>query len=117
MKSTIFSKLQNKYYNEIVLAFRNTDYITLNREDYLRLQDVLDILTERGYLVNIESDNEIVYYKEGNFSDFDRWQKDIAREKRRLSRREWYIAVISAIIGALIGLIPSVLTWIEGLLK
>lgn len=31
------------------------------------------------------------------------------KEKKKLSRREWYIAVISAIIGAAIGLIPTII--------
>ena len=31
------------------------------------------------------------------------------KEQKKLSRREWKIAIISAIIGAIIGLIPSIL--------
>ena len=41
-------------------------------------------------------------------SYFER-KKKYEKEKRKLSRREWRIAIISAIIGALIGLIPSII--------
>lgn len=35
------------------------------------------------------------------------------KEQKRLSRREWKIAIISAIIGAIIGLIPSLVQWLS----
>ncbi len=35
------------------------------------------------------------------------------KEKRRVIRREWIIAIISAAVGALIGLIPTFLSWIK----
>lgn len=30
------------------------------------------------------------------------------RERRRLSKREWFIAIVSALIGSLLGLIPTI---------
>ena len=35
------------------------------------------------------------------------------KEKKRLSRREWEIAIICALVGAIIGLIPSIIEWIK----
>lgn len=35
------------------------------------------------------------------------------KEQRKLSRREWKIAIISTIIGAIIGLIPSLVSWLS----
>ncbi len=35
------------------------------------------------------------------------------KEKKHLSRREWKIAIISAILGGLIGLIPTIIEWIK----
>ena len=39
-------------------------------------------------------------------------KKIYEKEKKRLSRREWSIAIIAAIIGALIGQIPDIIQWI-----
>ena len=36
------------------------------------------------------------------------------KEKKKLNRREWRIAVISAVIGAVIGLIPTIVQWLMG---
>lgn len=33
--------------------------------------------------------------------------------EKRLSHREWKIAIVSALIGAIIGLIPSIIEWIK----
>lgn len=35
------------------------------------------------------------------------------KAEKRLSHREWKIAIISALIGAIIGLIPSIIEWIK----
>lgn len=35
------------------------------------------------------------------------------KEEKRLSRREWWIAIISALIGAIMGLMPSIIEWIK----
>lgn len=41
-------------------------------------------------------------------------KKAYTKEKRKLSRREWRIAIVSAIIGGIIGLIPSIVQWLGG---
>lgn len=41
-------------------------------------------------------------------------KKDAKKAERKLSRREWRIAVISAIIGGMVGLIPWICTLIGG---
>ena len=60
------------------------------------------------------SDTEPLYILTGitqkGKSYFER-KKKYEKEKRKLSRREWCIAIISAIVGALIGLIPSIIQW------
>lgn len=38
-------------------------------------------------------------------------KKRYEKEKRRLTRREWKIAIISAIVGAIIGLMPTIINW------
>ena len=34
------------------------------------------------------------------------------KEQRKLSYREWKIAIVSAVIGAIIGLIPTIIQWL-----
>lgn len=40
-------------------------------------------------------------------------KKKYEQEQRKITRREWKIAIISALIGAVIGLIPTIITWIQ----
>lgn len=40
-------------------------------------------------------------------------KKKYQKEKRKLSRREWAIAIISVLVGALLGFIPSIINWFE----
>ena len=117
MAATIFTKLQQKQYQEIVEAFNNKNTITVPTEDYIRMQDVLDILKERGVIIEIAADDVMFYRQSVEFSVFDKWQEDQAREAKKLSRREWKIAIFSAIIGALVGLLPTFIPWIKELFK
>ena len=41
------------------------------------------------------------------------WHKDRMREEKKLSFREWRIAIVSAVIGAIIGLLP----WLKELIN
>lgn len=42
-------------------------------------------------------------------------KKKTEKENRKLSRREWHIAIVSAIIGAVVGLIPTIVQWLGGM--
>ena len=115
MGATVLSKLQMKCYQEIVEAFGESNKMMISPEKYLRLQDVLDILAERGYIVVVPADEIVFCIKQGDFADFEEWLDDEAREARKLSRREWKIAIISAVVGALIGLLPTIIPWVISL--
>jgi len=41
-------------------------------------------------------------------------KKAYIKEKNKLSRREWCIAIVAAVFGAVIGLIPAIVQWIGG---
>jgi hypothetical protein len=41
-------------------------------------------------------------------------KKEVEKEQNRLSRREWKIAILSATVGALIGLIPTFISMLGG---
>lgn len=40
-------------------------------------------------------------------------KKKYEKEQRKITRREWIIAIVSALIGAAIGLIPTIISWLN----
>lgn len=73
-------------------------------------------LVEKNYVIGIEAttmgDLEpcyiFVYVSQKGKSYFEMKEK-YEKEKKKLSRREWKIAIISAVIGAVIGLVPTII--------
>ncbi len=64
---------------------------------------------ELEYIKPVEVDGGIMYRKLVDLDGFLEWYNDVKKRERGLTRREWYIAIvsslISATIGALLGLI------------
>lgn len=81
---------------------------------------VIEALINRGYVKGVDcrslSDIEPKYVlteitqKGKTYFELKRKQ---GIEEKRLSHREWWIAIISALIGAIIGLIPFIIEWIK----
>ena len=121
MGASTLSKLQMEQYKEIVKLFADKQSINLNDVDAVRMAETLAILCHLGYIRKINIDGGNMFMKIGEFKDFDAWHKDRVREERQLSRREWRIAIISALVGGFVGLIPfvisTVIPWITTLLK
>jgi len=76
-------------------------------------------LVENKYVGGIEattmSDLEPLYIFTGvcqKGKSYFEMKKKYEIEKKRLSHREWKIAIISAVIGAIIGLIPTIIQFI-----
>lgn len=109
MGTSTLSKLQMEQYKEIVNRFGAAPSITLSDRDAIRMGETIAILEMLGYIRKIEVYGGIILAKLGEFSDFDAWHKDKVREERQLSRREWRIAIVSAVLGAAIGLIPFII--------
>ena len=45
-----------------------------------------------------------------DFHGFEEWLREETKESRQLSRREWMIGIVCAVVGAVIGLIPYIIT-------
>ncbi len=80
--------------------------IQLTDEDALQYQDVLMLLEERGYIHDLEADGMNWYCKIVEWEGFEEWLDGQIKESNRVSRREYIIGIVCAIVGALIGLVP-----------
>lgn len=99
-----------KQYKKVKALLGDGRDLQLSDEDALRYQDVLFLLEERGYLLNIKADGMNWYRQMANFNGFEEWLKEETKESRQLSRREWMIGIVCAVVGAVIGLIPYIIT-------
>lgn len=84
--------------------------LQLSDADALRYQDILYLLEERGYLHDFQVDGANLYCKLEEFDGFEDWLNEEIKDAKRVTRREWAIGIVCAIIGAVIGLIPYIAT-------
>lgn len=89
--------------------FTKNETIVLDDVEYVRLKEVLLYLQILGYIKPLDIDGGNVFVRVGNFSDFEKWHEDKVKEERKLSFREWKIAIASALVGGVIGLIPTII--------
>ena len=99
-----------KQYKAVKSLLGNNRDLRLSDEDALRYQDVLQLLQMRGYILDLEVDNVNWYRQMADWDGFEDWLKDEIKESKRMGRREWRIAIISAVIGAAVGLIPYIVS-------
>ena len=84
--------------------------LKLSNEDALSYQDVLLMLEERGYIHNFNVDGLKWYRVTSDLRGFETWLNEEVKEAKSITRREWIIGVVCAIIGATIGLIPYIVS-------
>lgn len=104
------SKREWKLYKELKALFMAEKDQALDFNTYHKYEEWLLLLTAKGVLWHIKADGAYLYQCQNSFDDFEEWLKDQNRKAKKLSRREWTIAIVSAVIGALIGLIPTILS-------
>ena len=97
-----------KQYKKLKELAGNENSFSLSDEDALQYQDVLELLKERKYVMVLNADNENWYFKTAEWDGFEEWLNEVIREEKHLSRREWTIGIVCAIVGALVGLIPYI---------
>ena len=98
-----------KQYNELKALWGTEKSRNLSDEEALRYQDVLELLQERGYIMNLRAAGAHLYTKRAEWDGFQDWLEQQIKASRNLSRREWLIAMVSAAIGALLGQIPMII--------
>lgn len=109
------SNVEKKYLRQIEQAFENEKTANFTDKEFQLMQDSLYLLCEREVICDINADGVNMYTRIGSFEAFDNWMSDQEKKAKKISRREWKIAIISAVIGAVIGLIPTLLTVIGGM--
>ena len=117
MGDLTLSKLQKEYYREIKARFEKDDPIDLSDRDDIRFKEVLLLLETLGYIRPVGADGANLYWKEGEFDDFEAWHKDQEREERKLSAREWKIGIIGALIGLIPFFVTTVYPWLINIIK
>ncbi len=99
-----------KQYKKLKTILNEDRDLQLTDEDTLRYQDVLMLLEERGYIHDFKVDGMNWYRKMANWDGFEEWLDGQIKESNRVSRREFIIGIICAIIGAVIGLTPYIVS-------
>ena len=112
------SKREKQQLKEIEEALKDGDVIKFKDDaDYLDVQDMLELLIQRGFVEEVTYEElrsfsmitKKGYKKVGDFKKFDAWVDDQEKKAKKKSRREWTIAIVCAILGAVVGLIPTFL--------
>lgn len=82
--------------------------------------EAIEYLVERKYINGISSrtlsDIKPRYTLTGvtqKGKSYFELKKKYEKQQRKITRREWIIAIVSALIGAVIGLIPTIISWIN----
>lgn len=105
-----------------ILAHRDnaTDYWRerfdhLSGDEDMRIRSLFRELKEAELIDTMWADNfpYQIAITDNGYTYTERKKAD-TKEKKKLSRREWRIAIVSAIIGAVIGLIPTIVQWLMG---
>lgn len=99
-----------KQFKAVKALIGNEKTFQLSDEDKLRYQDVLSLLEVRGYIHDFNVDNANLYRVMAEFDGFEEWLNDELKEAKRVTRREWIIGVVCAVVGAAIGLIPFIVS-------
>lgn len=99
-----------KQYKAVKSLLGKKGDLRLSNEDALRYQDVLQLLQMRGYILDLEVNGANLYRQMADWDGFEDWLKGEIKESKRMGRREWRIAIISAVIGAAVGLIPYIVS-------
>lgn len=78
-----------KQFKEIKESFDDSNCIELTEEAYLKYQDILELLEQRGYLYNIKPNNCYMCHKKVSLDCFEDWLKEQFKESKRMKRREY----------------------------
>lgn len=97
------------------ISYWKNRFSGLNLEEDTRIRSLFKELSDEE-IINIGWADGVPYYillSDKGFCYFEE-KKAERRRQKKLSRREWLIAIVSAAVGAIIGLIPTLYHCIWG---
>mgnify|MGYP000007190039 CR=1 FL=1 len=96
-----------KQYEKLKAIIGDKNRFDLSYEDAYRCQDALKLLKERSYIFDASSLSTASYLKTAEWDGFEDWLDEMITESKRLSRREWAIALVGAVAGAVLSAIAT----------
>jgi len=92
---------------------RGTDIIIKDMR-FSQLHDIAKELHSRGFAHNLSTTTSVILILKQPGRDYFLEKKRYQKENQKFGRREWVIAISSASIGAIIGLIPWIVSLVSG---
>ncbi len=80
-----------------------------------RYKDMISLMEERGVIQRVNSWGRTLYTIVGDMGVFEQWVKAENKKAKKLSRREWRIAITAAVIGSAVGLLPTLVRFLLSL--
>lgn len=80
-----------------------------------RYKDMISLMEERGVIQRVNTWGRTIYTIVGDMDAFMQWVKAENKKARKLSRREWRIAITAAVIGSAVGLLPTLIRFLLSL--
>ena len=101
------SKDEMKTLSELKGKLSNSPFFS--DKEYQLYKDALSLMVEEGLVQLRDSFGRRAYIVVGDMDVFDQWVEDQNKKAKKLSRREWRIAVTAAVVGAVIGYLLSLI--------
>ena len=106
----ILTKRERKLYSQLNELFKNSGAVQFSLDKFVPYRSLVEKLAAVDAVIPLYA-NHYVFLKKGEaFEYYLVEEKEARKEERKLSRREWRIAIVSAVIGAAIGLIPYIVS-------
>lgn len=109
------TKNEWKRLQEFTKLFSASKTIILPFNDCQKYKSIIELMMQEKLFMKHSYDNQISYTLVGDLNIFVENLKEQDKKAKTISKREWKIAIISAIIGAIIGLIPTIINFIGGI--
>lgn len=106
----ILTKRERKLYSQLKEQFQKCGAVQFSLEEFVPYRSLVEKLAEVDAVIPVYADLYVFLKKGEAFDYYLVEEKEARKEERKLSRREWRIAIVSAVIGAAIGLIPSIIS-------
>ncbi|MBO4372910.1 MAG: hypothetical protein J5826_08280 [Bacteroidales bacterium] len=91
--------------------------VLFSQQEAQQWQDILSLMENKALIKNCSTLSGTQYAILGDFRIFEDWVSLENKKAKRISKREWKIAIIAAVIGAVIGLLPTIIPIIMQWLK